>query len=286
MIYWAHRLGAPLSRWVPLWFSYPLAALIGRLAFLLWRDKRENALRNMRIVRGPGASAAEVYRLARASFENYARYMVDMLRLTGVDLTEIDRQLELEGWEHFSDALSAGSGLIFVGGHIGNSDLAAAILASRGFPVSVIAEPLQPPKWDALVQAARKEVGLKVIPLGSSALRFLRVLREKEILAFLIDRPVEEEGVVITFFGQRTRVPGGAAALALRSNSQLLGAYIVRSGRSYKAQISPAIPMPATGDARRDLEALTQAIFDWLEHVIRQHPDQWFMFRPMWPAEP
>src|SRR5579871_90733 len=276
MIYWAHRLGAPLARWLPLWFSYTLAALIGRVTFFAWQDKRKNALRNMRIVLGPDATQHEVQRLARASFVNYALYMVDMLRLAGVDLTEVDRKLEVHGWENFRDALGVGNGLIFVGGHIGNSDLAAAILASRGYPVSVIAEPLAPPKWDALVQAARAAVGLKVIPLGSSALRFLRVLREKEILAFLIDRPVEEEGVPITFFGRDTRVPAGAAALALRANAQLLGAYIVRSGRSYHAQISPAIPFPATGDPRRDLEALTQSIFDWLEHVIRQHPDQWF----------
>ena len=173
--------------------------------------------------------------------------------------------------------------MIFVGGHIGNSDLAAAILAGRGFPVHVIAEPLQPPRWDALVQAARRAVGLKVIPLGSNALRFLRVLREKEILAFLIDRP-EEEGVTVRFFGRTTTVPAGAAALALRANASILGAYIVRSGNDWVAHISPAIPQPETGDPGRDLEALMQSLFDWLEHVIRQHPDQWFMFRQMWPA--
>jgi KDO2-lipid IV(A) lauroyltransferase len=199
-----------------------------------------------------------------------------------VSLPELEKLIVVKGWEHFEGAIGEGRGLIFVGGHIGNSDLAAALLASRGFPVHVITEPLQPPRWDALVQAARQAVGLRVIPMTANAIRFLRVLREKGILAFLIDRPVEDQGVSVEFFGRTVQVPQGAAALALRSNASILGAYIVRTDNGYVANISPAISAPTTGDDRHDLESLTQAIFDWLEQVIRQYPDQWFMFRPMW----
>jgi lauroyl/myristoyl acyltransferase len=282
MVYWLHRLIAPLTRWAPLWFSYLAASLIGWCAFFVYPDKRGNAIRNMASVLGDDAEPGQVRRLAHRAFVNYAKYLIDMIRLTGLSLEDLERRVTVTGWEHFLEANDAGSGLIFIGGHIGNSDLAAAILAARGFPVSVIAEPLHPPRWDAMVQAARRAVGLKVIPMGSNAIRFLRVLREKEILAFLIDRP-EDEGVAVRFFGRTTTVPAGAAALALRSNARILGAYLVRSGNEWVAHISPAIPQPETGDPTRDLEALMQSLFDWLEHVIRQHPDQWFMFRPMWP---
>jgi KDO2-lipid IV(A) lauroyltransferase len=282
MIYWLHRLGAPLARWLPVQVSYAIASLGASIVYVLWREKRENAIENLAWVLGKDANSPEVHRFARRAFDNYAKYLIDMLRLTGLKPADLEQRVTVTGWEHFSEAMDNGTGLIFVGGHIGNSDLAAAILAGRGFPVHVIAEPLQPPRWDSLVQAARAAVGLRVIPLGSSALRALRVLRQKEILAFLIDR-FEDEGVTIDFFGRRTQVPAGAAALALRSDACILGAYIVRSGNSYVAHISPAISPQLTGDPRRDLQGLTQAMFDWLERVIRQYPDQWFMFRPMWP---
>jgi len=285
VIYWLHRLATPLSRALPVWLSYGLCSLFAPWVFLVWREKREHALENMRAVLGDDADPCLVRRMARRAFTNYAKYLIDMVRLPGLPDHELERRVTVEGWENFTEAIDDGSGLIFVGGHIGNSDLAGAILARRGFPVHVIAEPLQPPKWDELVQTARAAVGRRVIPMGASGMRFLRVLREKEILAFLIDRPMEEGGVSVTFFGREPNVPAGAAALALKANAQILAAYIVRSGNSYVAQISAPFAPRATGDPRRDVQALTQALFDWMERVIRQYPDQWFMFRPMWPAE-
>ncbi len=288
MIYWLHRLGAPLAKIVPVSISYLIASIIAPIAFTILREKRETTVQNMRCVLGDDASLRRVRIYALRAFINYAKYLVDMLRLEGLSLPDLEKIIVVNGWENFTGAMDEGKGLIFVGGHIGNSDLAAALLASRGFPVHVITEPLQPPRWDALVQAARQAVGMRVIPMSASAIRFLRVLREKEILALLIDRPVEDQGVNVEFFGKTVRVPQGAAALALRADANILGAYILRSGNRYIANISPAISAPTTGDAKHDLEELTQATFDWLQGVIRQHPDQWFMFRPMWrtPSEP
>jgi len=280
-----HRLGVPTARIIPLWISYALCDLLSPLVFLIWREKRETTITNMYRVLGSDTDPQEARRRARKVFINYGKYLVDMLRLSGLHIDELERRVTINGWEHFEEARDQGKGLIFVGGHIGNSDLAAALLARKGFPVHVIAEPLQPPKWDDLVQAARAAAGLTVVPLGSSAIRLLRVLRARGILAFLIDRPMQDQGVAVQFFGGNVNVPAGAAALALKADAQVLVAYIVRTGNSYVANISPAISLPSTGDQAFDLQALTQAMFDWLERIIRQYPDQWFMFRPMWSAE-
>ena len=282
MIYWLHRFGAVASRIAPLWFAYGVATIGAPIVFRFWHSKREYAIRNMMQVLGSEATPEAARALALRPFVHYGNYMMDMLRLEG-RLRDAEDGVTVTGWEHFVEASGKGKGLIFVAGHIGNSDLAAAILARRGFPVNVIAEPLRPPRWDNLVQQARAAVGMKVIPMGQAVMRALRVLREDQILAILIDRPLTDQGVQVNFFGRETQVPGGAAALALRSGASVLGAYIVRAGNAYVAQISPEISVPNTGDPKQDLAALTQGIFTWLEQVIRSYPDQWFMFRPMWP---
>ena len=242
MIYWAHLIGSMLSRWLPLWLSYGLSELLApTVVFGLWREKREHAIRNITQVLGPGASPAEVRRVARRSFVNYGKYLIDMMRF-GDELIEAElHKLKIEGWDRLEEAFNRGKGLIFVGGHIGNSDLGAALLAHRGYAVNVIADPLSPPKWDRLVQRARAAAGLHVIPMGSAALRSLRVLREHQVLMVLLDRPISDQGVTIEFFGRQTQVPGGAAALALRSGASIIGGYIVRSGSRYVAAGCPPI---------------------------------------------
>ena len=284
MLYWLHRAGAPLSRWVPTWISYGLASLFGRVVFLLWREKRDNAISNMAQVLGTTHTSRRAHDAAKRSFANYGKYLIDMLQMASITPTELERRISIEGWGHFTDAFAEGQGVVFVGGHFGNSDIGGAFLAGRGYRIHVITETLSPPKWDALVQKARADAGLQVIPMESAALRSLRVLRQKGIIAFLIDRPIDDRGVVVRFFGAPARVPGGAAALALRSGARVLGAHITRNEDRFVLRISPVIPHPTTGDPARDLEALSQSMFDWFERVIREQPDQWFMFRSMWPS--
>ena len=37
------------------------------------------------------------------------------------------------------------------------------------------------------------------------------------------------------------------------------------------------------GDKERDIQIITQEIVSHMEDVIRRYPDQWYMFRQMWP---
>src|SRR5437660_1118575 len=83
MIYWLHLVGAPLARRCPIWFCYWVASIIAPLVFFLWREKRENAIENMTHVLGPGATVGEARRLAMRAFVNYAKYLIDMMRLQG-----------------------------------------------------------------------------------------------------------------------------------------------------------------------------------------------------------
>ena len=85
------------------------------------------------------------------------------------------------------------------------------------------------------------------------------------------------------FFNAETRVPGGAATLAVRAGANVVAAAAVRNGNVFDAYISPLISFEPSGDAGRDVQAITQGVMSWLEGLIRRHPDQWFMFRDMWP---
>jgi lauroyl/myristoyl acyltransferase len=283
MVYWSHVVGSFLMRFVPVSVAYRLAASATPLVLQLFaRGHLRRATDNMRQVLGPHADPREAARLTRAAFANYARYMVDVVRLPHLKPRELFENIRVEGWEHVEAAYTHGKGVVFATGHIGNWDMAGAAFAARGRPVSALVETLSPPRWNERVQRTRTRAGVKAIPIENGPREMLAALRKQEGLAVLVDRPMAQDGVPVTFFGRPTRVPGGAATLALRTGSPVVPAALVRDprGGGYLAHIGP----PIFGSRGDDAAVVMQGVMNWLEGIIRLYPDQWFMFRRMWPA--
>ena len=280
---WAHIVGSAIFRIVPRQVGYVLADLLGPTVARAWGGQYARATRNMRTVLGPGAPSAVVHRQVRQVFRNYARYLIDVLCLPSMGRPELERAVDVVGWEHIPNALARGNGMLLVTGHIGNWDVPAALLAARGFPVNVIVERLEPPTWNERVQAIRERAGLRAIPMETGAREMFACLRRNEVLALLIDRPLAEGGTPVRLFERETRIPDGVARLALRTGAVVVGAVGLRRGSRFTAVVSPPLAFQPTSNRERDVGALTQLIATWLERQIRQHPSQWYMFRDMWP---
>ncbi len=286
MTYWVLRVVRKIAQWLPLRVCYMAAVLISDLAWAILPVQRENAIDNMAQVLDRDRNDLEVRRKAKASFRNYGLYMADFLRLPTVGVAELESRVQFTGWEHLDRALETGKGVIFISAHVGNWDLGAALFARKGYPVSVVAETFHPKKLNDLVQGTRAQHGMKVIPLEVSARRVLGALRKNEILGLLIDRPSPESGVLVRFFGGMTQVPGGAALLALRTGAKLVSGVVVRNpDHTYSGFLTSQLEVEPTGDLAADVKLLTQRIMDSMEAFIRQYPEQWFIFRPMWPKD-
>lgn len=282
MIYWGHVIGTFMMRFVPVPVAYRLVAWCTPLALILFaRGHLGRATSNMRQVLGPQADPRDARRLTVAAFVNYARYMVDLVRLPHLLPADLTREVRIEGWEHVEAAYTYGNGVVFATGHIGNWDMAGAAFAARGRPISALVETLTPARWNERVQRTRIAAGVKAIPIENGVRDMIAALRKREGLAVLVDRPIADEGVPVTFFGRTTRVPGGAATLALRTGSPVVPAALVRDPRGgYLAHIGP----PIVGERNDGPTEVMQRIMSWLEGIIRRYPDQWFMFRHMWPS--
>jgi KDO2-lipid IV(A) lauroyltransferase len=283
MVYWLHVAGTFLMRFLPVAVAYRLVGWGTPLVLQFFaRGHLHRATDNMRQVLGPSADPGEAPRITRAAFANYARYMVDLVRLPHLKPGELIDNTRIDGWEHVEAAYTYGRGVVFATGHIGNWDMAGATFAAHGRPVSALVETLTPARWNQRVQRTRIAAGVKAIPIETGLRDMIAALRKREGLAVLVDRPVEENGVAVTFFGRLTRVPGGAATLALRTGSPVVPAALVRDphGPGYLVHIGA----PILGTKGDDTSVVMQRIMSWLEGIIRRYPDQWFMFRQMWPA--
>ena len=283
MVYWAFRIGAALARAVPVRVSYTVATFFGFLAFYAWAGGRRRCIRNMTHV--AGGDEARARRLARRSFANYAVYLVDFLRFTTVTAEEVHRRVVFDEWDRL-EAQRSGNGIVFVTMHFGNWDLGAAAVAEHGIPISVIADTFGDPKLNDLVLGARRHLGMEILaaePMGPS---ILRALRRNDVVAMLIDVPQQGSGVEVDFFDGPIAVADGPARIALRTGASVVAVMLPRidRGECVQGQIEP-VPFTPSGDQERDVRALTQATMRALEGMMRQHPDQWYIFRSLWVAD-
>jgi lauroyl/myristoyl acyltransferase len=271
---------------LPRSIRFLLATVLGELLFWLLPGKRAAVLSNMRHVLGSDASEASVRLMAKRSFRNYAKYISEFTHLPRWSDADLQNLIAtVRGWHHIEDALGDGKGVIFVSSHFGNWDVAGWFFG-RQHSFLAVAEPLQPPELDKLIQGWRKAKHIGIIPLASAARGVLRALQGGGIVALVVDRPTHatDQGVAVRFFGEWTRVPAGAAHFALRTGAPVVAAGVWRTpANTYAAFALPPRRFQRTDDGECDLQQAAQQIMDDIETVVRSHPDQWYMFRHMWP---
>jgi lauroyl/myristoyl acyltransferase len=269
--------------------AYGVAWVAGMLGYYFWPSARRAMHQNFERVLAD-AHPREIRRVARSSVVNYCKYLADFMRFPALHPEFIVESVRgSESFQQLDGALAEGRGALMVCMHVGNWDMAAGAAAARGYPVTVIAESFEDPRLDSLVVGARRRLGMNVVKLERLTPSLYRSLRNNGVLALLIDRPACRDGVRVQFFGQELEVPAGAARLALRTGAKLVPAAFVRT-RPFAPEITVltdfSIEPPAEGDEGAKVAALMQAVMNAHERFIRQHPDQWYMFRELWPQMP
>ncbi len=152
-----------------------------------------------------------------------------------------------------------------------------------------MAETFSDERLNQLVQDQRKEKGIGIIPMEGSARRILRALQQNQLVAIVVDRPVkQDQGTEVMFFGRKTYVPSGPAALALKSGAAIVPGYVWYGHHNefYVRTFPPIFPRESKGEQRaNEVVRLTQRIYDALEEMVREWSTQWYMFRQFWPSE-
>jgi KDO2-lipid IV(A) lauroyltransferase len=191
--------------------------------------------------------------------------------------------MKITGEDHLRAAVAEGKGVVLASAHFGTIEVGGLRLADFT-DFHAVYDTFSPPYLDELVQRKRREKGINLI--GTTNVReMIRVLRAGGMLCLLFDRPVSfSRGVRVSFFGRDTAVPAGPAALALKTGAIILPVFMYRHpDRSFESVIYPPLTWRETGNREKDVQSVMQQLMDILQYVVRDRPDQWYMFRPMWP---
>jgi KDO2-lipid IV(A) lauroyltransferase len=189
--------------------------------------------------------------------------------------------MTVTGLEHVDEALAGGRGCIMAVPHMGSWDMAGSFAGALGYRVAAVADRM-PGSLDDAVVATRQALGLKVIPLGRSAVRAIFAqLEANGIVALLCDLP-HGPGVQVRMFGRQITVPGGPASIACRARAPLLPACAVRTGPgTYHVLVDPPIPTEGRCSDKDSHRELMQEVAGHFERFIRANPDHWFAFQQL-----
>ncbi len=232
--------------------------------------------------------AAVVRRWARRSFRTYARYWVEGARLPTTPWDRAWERVWVEGgYEHLRDGMATGRGMVMALPHIGSWEWGGTWLAVEGYPMTSVAEVIEPPELFEWFVDQRQAMGLTIVPLGGeSGGTVIKTLRAGGLVGLLCDRDIVGNGVEVEFFGETTTFPAGPATLALRTGAVLVtGVVYSGPGRLHTILIGPPIPTERTGSLRASVQRVTQEIAHQFEAYIRRTPEQWHLFQPNWPSD-
>jgi lauroyl/myristoyl acyltransferase len=272
-----YRAGARILRVVPPGLRYAAAVPGGTAWFWLSAAQRRAALDNYAAVLGRDRDDPEVARVARRAFQNYGRMLMDFMLLDSLSREEVVARMAVDGRDHLDVALAKGHGVILVLPHMGSWDMSAAYAASIGYPVLAVVERLPGTLNEAVVES-RWRFGMEMLPTGRSAVRaILERLGRNGIVALVCDLE-QGPGVAVRFFGRTAVVPSGPASFAMKTGAVLLPIYQYATARGRQHGRIDAPVGVSEGDTK---QSVMQRVIERFEGFIKEHPDQWFAFRPM-----
>ncbi len=288
-VFW-YRLHAGALRLLPNWALWTVHVVFTAMFFVLLRGVRKAVAGNLEAVLGPCSWWAEQRRVFRTIW-NHAWCLTERY-----ERQRPDGQIEpvLEDNREWEALLEGSSGFILATAHVGHWEAGSWVASDHGQRhVNVVREREMDPRAQAFLeeQLAAQSSAAYTVHFADNAANFgtrlMFALRRGELVALQGDRPSAHGKTVETqLFGLPYQLPAGAAALARAAGVPIVPVFVFREGRR-RARVVFRQPIQADPNHDRDqgTRDTAQRIATEIEWAIRQHPEQCFCFRRLWPRE-
>ena len=281
-------IGLLLSRLMPPLLAYPLANRIADIVSLQKKSSIVNAIRaNQYILSGGSLTGRELEKRTQSTLRNTGRNIYDYYH----NLKDHQKVMDLVDFDpSFMDWLECNrqkkQPLLFVAPHLSNFDLMMRAIILKGGQFHVLSYP-QPNEGYLWQNQLRELPGLKISPMSIQALRQAsETLRANGAVITGVDRPLPnpEAKYRPRFFGRPASLPVFHIRLALKHDLPIivLTGFRKPDGRSLIVASNP-IPMQRYPDLQEETIRNAESVLAVITTFIRQAPEQWAMFYPVWP---
>ena len=190
-------------------------------------------------------------------------------------------------WLKPEEVRGTGRGVLLVTIHLGNWEFGAPLLATAGWPLLVLTAAEPGAGLTEFRSEARARQGIRTLVVGDDPFAFVEVIRwlaDGGTAAILLDRPPANNAAPVEWCGRRFLASPAAAELARATGCVVVPVVLPRVGDVYEARMFEPVDYDrqALGD-RAARAAFTGRILRAFEPSVRECPEQWFHFVPVWP---
>ena len=267
---------------------YHIAQTAGALLSFVDRDRYQIALSNLEVAFGGAFSLEQRRKMARESFQHFARTMVDLLWSPRLTQENFSQFIELQNFGETARDTGPERCLMIACYHYSNFEwlsLACGFLDLKG---TIISQEFKNPSLDPIFKKLREQSGHELIPRDRGIMRLYKVLRRKGRTALLVDLtvPPSQGAVAINCFGLKTSITSAHAWLHERTGVPIVPAHCepLANGR-YRLVFHQKI----ANTAEMTHQEIAQACWNSFEPYVRKNPAPWLWMYKHWryrPANP
>jgi len=281
-------LGAAFAfgRYCPPLIGYQLAQIFAARIAARQDLSMVRAVRaNQWVVSQGSLTSQQLDQRVRDTFKHTSHCLFDLYH----NLQNPTAMLSRTHWEPVFDQLIAASqqgksGMVIVGIHVSNFDLAMHAATLRGMKAMVLSYP-NPGKSYQWQNQIRMQAGMEIIPASPEAVRqAIKRLQAGEVVATGIDRPFLASEYRPRFFGLPAALPVAHVFMALKARVPVVVvAATTRANGDYDFHASAPVMMQPHPDRETEILQNAESVLRIAEGYIRRAPHQWAMFYPVWP---
>lgn len=284
MVYQLLVITAWIFNRLPRPWALALGRLLGVLVYLTLPYRKDVARENLTRA-FPHLSIRQRRALLKRTYRHFGMMLVDFIRIPALSAKSLNAIVDFDE-SHVREAREQGSGAVIMTGHLGNWELIVPALGVRGYPITGVIVP-QRGSGGPLVKTVRESTGSRYISRRTSSRTMLRLLKEGNFLGLAGDQDARKSGTWVTFLGQPSSRPRGAAVFASNTGVPILAGWcILQSSGRYHLSFTPISAKNLPRNRDQAIQNLTQRCMDALEEVIRQYPEQYLWFHRMWKSHP
>jgi Kdo2-lipid IVA lauroyltransferase/acyltransferase len=251
------------------------------LIYYILKYRRDVVMSNL-LMAFPEKSEEERIRIAKKFYHNFIDSFMEMLKLISVNDAYLKKRFSIDNMDSINQMYSTGKSCHIHLGHTFNWEWGQLVLRTlTPYQVMVVYMPISNRIFERLLYKLRTRSGSVFLPANNMR-KAMDPWQDKQYLLGLVadQNPGSPDNAYwLNFFGKPTPFVTGPEKSARASNLPVVFAYMEKPKRGHYHAV---IDLITENSAELPEGEITRRYVNYLEDVIRHHPDMWLWSHRRW----